>query len=195
MHTPKNALSAVVRLVIALLAVVPSLAWADDNTLVRFEGGIGVDAVSNAPGPGPIAMQVTRNIVRGVQPAGQLWAIAEFSAEVAVDGHIRAEGRGLVFAGGDTIGTAIVPGGTASLRVFATLICENVPPFVERNTRPVPLAANGDFQIDDVLTPPPPPSACATPALLIRNAGNQAWFSAGIQNFEDDDGHSRNQHR
>src|SRR5258706_347718 len=64
-----------------------------------------------------------------------------------------------------------------------TLICENVAPFVERNTNPVPLAANGDFKIDDVLSPPPPPSSCATPVLLIRNAGNGNWFAAGIQKF------------
>jgi hypothetical protein len=36
-----------------------------------------------------------------------------------------------------------------------------------------------------VLSPPPPaPSSCATPVLLIRNAGNQNWFAAGIQKFE-----------
>jgi hypothetical protein len=39
--------------------------------------------------------------------------------------------------------------------------------------------------INDVLSPPPPaPSSCATPVLLIRNAGNKNWFAAGIQKFE-----------
>jgi hypothetical protein len=92
-----------------------------------------------------------------------------------------------VFASGDAIGTALVltpTGAAASITVFATLICENVAPFVERNTNPVPLAANGDFKIDDVLSPPPPPSSCATPVLLIRNAGNGFWFAAGIQKFD-----------
>jgi hypothetical protein len=42
----------------------------------------------------------------------------------------------------------------------------------------VPLEANGDFRIDDVLTPRPP-AVCASPVLLIRNAGG-AWFAAGI---------------
>jgi hypothetical protein len=119
-----------------------------------------------------------------VQPAAQPWKIADFEATVTVDGHITAKGQGLVFAGGDTVGTALVVtpgGGTAGLNVFATLICENVAPFVERNTNlaGVPLAANGDFTIDDVLSPPPP-SSCATPVLLIRNATNLSWFSAGI---------------
>jgi hypothetical protein len=128
--------------------------------------------------------------LRGVQAPGQPWAIADFKAEVMVDGRIRADGRGLVFAGGNTIGTALVvtpTGGTAGLKVFATLICENVPTFVQRNTNlaGVPLAANGDFKIDDMLSPPPlPRSSCATPVLLIRStAGNLTWFAAGIQKF------------
>ena len=174
-------------LTVVSLALVLSLARADD-TLVNFDRGIGVDPVSNAQGMAATANVVTRNIVRGVQPAPALWAIAELKAEVEDDGRITVDGRGLVFAAGDTIGTALVltpTGGTAaSLNVFATLICENVAPFVERNTNPVPLAANGDFKIDDVLSPPPPPTSCATPALLIRNTGNGSWFAAGIQKFD-----------
>jgi hypothetical protein len=166
-------------LVIALVALVPSLGLTDD-TLATFKGGIGADSVSNA---------VTPNVARGVPAAGQLWAIADLRAEVEVDGRIQVDGRGLVFAGGNTVGTALVltsAGGTATLNVFATLICENVTPFVERNTNPVPLAANGDFRIDDVLSPWPPAS-CNTPVLLIRNAGNRAWFAAGILKFDGND--------
>jgi hypothetical protein len=124
-----------------------------------------------------------------VQPPAQLWAIAAFTADVKADGHITANGRGLVFAGGNTIGTALVvtpTGGTATLSVFATLICENVPPFVERNTQAVPLSAEGDFRINDAVSPAPP-AACATPVLLIRNAANLNWFAAGIQKFDDDE--------
>lgn len=175
-------------LAIALVALVPLSVIADD-TLVKFKGGIGVDSVSGAAGPAPTAAVVSRNIVRGVQPAGQLWTIADLRAEVKADGHIKVDGRGLVFAGGNTVGTAVVltaTGGTAGLNVFATLICETLAPFVERNTNAVPLAANGDFRIDDVLSPWPPAS-CGTPVLLIRNAGNQNWFAAGIRKFDDDD--------
>jgi hypothetical protein len=43
----------------------------------------------------------------------------------------------------------------------------------------VPLAPNGDFKIDDVLTTIPP-SDCASPMLLIRNASGGTWFAAGI---------------
>ena len=45
-----------------------------DDTLVKFKGGIGVHPVSNVTavvGP-PLAVTVNQNIVRGVNPAGQL---------------------------------------------------------------------------------------------------------------------------
>ena len=64
-----------------------------------------------------------RNIVRGVNPAGQIWVISDFRADVKADGRIRVDGRGLLLGGGDAIGT----NGNAS--VFATLICEATPPF------------------------------------------------------------------
>jgi hypothetical protein len=173
-------------LALALVALVPSLGLSED-TLAKFEGGIGVDGVSSAAGTAPTAAVVTRNIVRGVQPAAQLWAIADLSAEVKADGRITVDGQRLVFAGGDTVGTAVVltpTGGTAGLNVFATLICETLAPFVERNTNPVPLAANGDSRIEDGLSPWPPAS-CETPVLLIRNAGNRSWFAAGVRKFDD----------
>jgi hypothetical protein len=166
-------------LLLAAVALAPLSADAD-QLLVEFDGGIGAIPVSTAT-----ATTVILNTVRGVQAPAQIWTIADFKAEVMVDGRIKADGQGLVFAGGDTIGTAIAPGG-AALSVFATLICENAAPFKEHNTGRVPLAENGDFKIDAVLSPPPPaPSACATPVLLIRNQANLNWFAAGIQKFDD----------
>jgi hypothetical protein len=168
-------------LALVLVALLPLPVVADDN-LVRFEGGIGVHPVSNVAGTANADgsfPNVTRNVVRGVNPAGQLWVIADFRAEVRVDGSIKVDGRGLLLAGGNTIGT------NANARVFATLICEATPPFVERNTDAagVPLEPNGDFRIDDILSPAP--NGCASPVLLIRNAANRAWFAAGIQKLED----------
>jgi hypothetical protein len=173
----------------ALVALAPLSASAD-QLLVKFDGGIGAIPVSAVS---VTTTTTTGNIVRGVQPPAQIWTIADFKAEVMVNGRIKANGQGLVFAGGDTIGTAIAPGG-AALTVFATLICENAAPFKERNTGPVPLAENGDFTINDVLTPAPPPDACATPVLLIRNAANLSWFAAGIQKFDDDHDQGRRGH-
>jgi hypothetical protein len=70
-------------------------------------------------------------------------------------------------------------GMTANQSVFATLICEAAAPFTLHNSTltGVPLQPDGDFEIDDVLTPMP--TACASPVLLIRNVPG-TWFAAGI---------------
>jgi hypothetical protein len=83
--------------------------------------------------------------------------------------------RSLLLGGGNAIGT----NGNAS--VFATLICEATPPFTQfsSNITGVPLAANGDFEIDDMLAPAPP-AQCGSPVLLIRVTPSGAWFAAGI---------------
>ena len=56
--------------------------------------------------------------------------------------------------------------------------CEMASPFVEHNTAAVPLEADGDFLIDDVLSTQPS-TDCASPVLLIRNTAG-TWFAAGI---------------
>ena len=149
-----------------------------DETLVRFRGGIGDIPVANVVGPANpdgTFPDVTRNIVRLVNPAGQIWVISDFRADVKVDGRIRVDGRGLLLGGGNAIGT----NGNAS--VFATLICEATPPFTQfsSNLTGVPLAADGDFEIDDMLAPAPP-AQCGSPVLLIRVTPSGAWFAAGI---------------
>lgn len=162
-------LSIAVLLIVGFFAL-PVIA---DDTFVRFEGGIGVIPVSNvAQGP-PVV--VTRNTVRGVNPPGQIWVIAGLSANVKVDGSIQVDGRGLLRGGGNNIGTA-VPNS-----VRATLLCEN-DANVQHSSDLVPLEANGDFRIDDVLTPAPP-DPCENPVLLIRNAGGN-WFAAGIPKLD-----------
>lgn len=159
-----------------LAAAAPLSAFADDDSrsLAKFKGGIGVIPVSSAPGPAPTAATVNRNIVRGVQPPGQPWVIEDLRAEVNADGSIRVDGRGLLLAGGNGVGS------NAGASVFATLICEAAAPFTERSTTltGVALEPDGDFRIDDMLTPAP--RDCASPVLLIRNAANKAWFAAGI---------------
>jgi hypothetical protein len=149
---------------------------AKDDSLVRFDGGIGVIPVSNVTVTNGVTT-VSRNIVRGVNPPGQIWVIKALRADVDNDGAIRVRGRGLLLGGGNGIGT------NANQSVMATLICEAAAPFTLRNTGLVPLAANGDFRIDDVLTPAP--TDCASPVLLIRNGGG-AWFAAGIVKADDD---------
>jgi hypothetical protein len=160
--------------VVFFLGVLAPLSASADDSLVKFQGGIGVIPVSSGQGAAATATVVNRNIVRGVQPPGQIWVIADLKADVRADGRIKVDGRGLLLGGGNGIG------GNANASVFATLICEAAAPFIERNTSltGVALEPDGDFRIDDVLTPAP--ADCASPVLLIRNAANQSWFAAGI---------------
>jgi hypothetical protein len=149
-------------LVLALL--VTSSAMAND-IIVKFNGGIGVIPASTVG---------SANVVQGVQPPGEPWVIRALRAEVQQDGRIHVEGRGLLLAGGNGIGT------NGGQKVFATLICGTAL-FSTPVANAVPLAADGDFSIDDVLSPVPP-FDCADPVLLIRSAAvtGNPWFAAGI---------------
>ena len=175
-----NKLAVVIPLTLALVA---PLSAGKSETLVRFKGGIGVQPVLNVVGPvnqDGTFPNVSRNIVRGVNPAGP-WRIAALRAEVESNGRIQVNGRGLLLAAGNRIGQ------NGDQRVFATLICEAAAPFVERSSAftGVALEPNGDFEIDDVLDSIP--TSCPNPVLLIRAASNGTWFAAGIQQIDEED--------
>jgi hypothetical protein len=143
-----------------------------DDTILKFKGGIVEIPVIGTPAV-PVA-----NVVRTIQPAGTPWVIRALSAEVKADGRIHVEGRGLLLAGDNEVGT----NGGAS--VFATLICGPLPngPFTFSSTpmaNAVALAADGDFRIDDILSPAPS-KGCDNPVLLIRTVPSGVWFTAGI---------------
>jgi hypothetical protein len=147
----------------------------ESDTLAKFKGGIGVIPVSSGVGDGTTAEVVNRNIIRGVQPAGQIWVIERLEARIRTNGDIKVKGKGLILGGGNNAGRA------TGQRVFATLICEAAAPFTQRNTNlaGVPLTSEGNFDINDVVTPLPT-DGCASPMLLIRNAANGGWFAVGI---------------
>jgi len=157
------------------------------GTLVEFEGGIGVIPVQRVTANAATGT-ADRNDVRGVQPGGAPWVIRAFKAKVKTNGDITAEGRGLVLAGTNNIGTS---GGVPT--VLATLICQDGTTFNNHDSASFPLAADGDFKIQGPLTPSPP-DPCTNPVLLIRiggqppitNAGNR-WLAAGIPKLEHDD--------
>jgi hypothetical protein len=164
---------------LTMVALVPRSAVGygrQENSLVRFDHAIGVDPISNVVVNGTTTT-VTPNVVRGISPAGQIWRIADLDANVATDGHIRVRGRGLLLGGGNGIGTN---GGQS---VFATLFCGPAATATvsSSNQLGVALESDGDFSIDDVLSPLPA-SSCETPVLLIRTtAGARPWFAAGIE--------------
>src|SRR3954451_10783607 len=58
-----------------------------DDKLVRFRGAIGDIQVANVaanPNPDGSYPDLIRNIVRGINPAGQIWVISDFKADVNV---------------------------------------------------------------------------------------------------------------
>jgi hypothetical protein len=157
-------------LLLALVAIAgTSTALAQDSTLLTFKGGIGVIPVTGVAATGTVNL----NVVRGISPAGP-WRIADLQAAVKSDGSVRFKGRGLLLAAGNGIGT------NAGASVFATLFCGPANSATAHNSTRVALDPDGDFRIDDVLTPALP-TTCDTPVLLIRNgAGSGVWFAAGI---------------
>ncbi len=157
-------------LLVALVALaITGLASAQENTDLKFRGAIGVIPVTGVAATGTVNL----NVVRGVNPAGP-WRIADLDADVRSDGRIRVKGRGLLLAAGNGIGT------NAGASVFATLFCGPAATATAHSSNRVALEADGDFRIDDLLSPALPTS-CDTPVLLIRNgAGSGVWFAAGI---------------
>jgi len=167
-HTGKIGKAA--RAVLGIAVLLSSGVVLADDSLVRFEGGIGVIPWSvNASGA------PTRNVVREVPPGGQPWVISRLSVDVKENGRIRAKGEGLLLGGGGNIGR----NGGAS--VFATLFCGDPLSATAHDSTPtgVPLEPNGDFRINDVLSPLPP-GECTNAVLLIRTANGGRWFAAGI---------------
>jgi hypothetical protein len=147
--------------ILSLAALAPFSAQAADP-LVRFENGIGVQPVTSGGAP---------NVVLGVNPGGQPWVISSLSADISTDGRINADGRGLLLAGGNAIGT----NGGQSVR--ARLLCGGVGGTVSDSDL-VALDGAGNFTITGSLIPTPP-VPCTSPVLLIINAGSR-WFAAGI---------------
>jgi hypothetical protein len=115
------------------LGVVFSLRAAADDSILKFNRGIGaipVSSVTCVPSATPcvtgpaVTVTVNQNVVRGQQPAGQIWVIDDVDAQVSANGTITVRGKGLVLGGGN--GAGGVPAGT---NVFATLSCLSTSPF------------------------------------------------------------------
>ena len=73
-------------LVLSVMSLASFRATADDS-LVTFDGGIGVDPVSGITSNAPAL-----NVVRGIPPGGFPWVIKRLRAGVQVDGRIHVDG-------------------------------------------------------------------------------------------------------
>jgi hypothetical protein len=170
------------KLLFVLSLTLSPLVVSADDSLVRFDGGIGVDPVS-----GIVSNAPALNVVRGIPPGGFPWVIKRLRADVRADGRVHVDVRGLILAGGNVIGT------NGGQKVLAVLFCGapgaggSLGSATTHSSDPagVLLNANGDVEIDDVLTPTPP-SPCDSPALLIVTPGPHHWFAAGIPRTDDD---------
>src|SRR5713226_1622466 len=98
-------------LVLSVMSLASFRATADDS-LVNFDGGIGVDPVSGITSNAPAL-----NVVRGIPPGGFPWVIKRLRADVQVDGQIHVDGRGLLLSGGNVLGT------NGGQKVMALLFC------------------------------------------------------------------------
>jgi hypothetical protein len=90
----------------------------------------------------------------------------------ATSGHITVEGRGLLLAGGSpTLPALNVIGTNGGQSVKAELFCNTTPSNcgTAHTSGLVPLDVNGDFKIDDTLSPLLP-STGTKPVLLITNS-------------------------
>jgi hypothetical protein len=149
------------------------------DTLVKFKGGIGVIPISNVVVAADGTITVTRNTVRGVNSPGQIWRIKDLEAKIKTNGEINIQGKGLLLAGGNNIGTN---GGQS---VAAQLFCGDQ----SFTSVGVLLEADGDFKISGALDPLPLPGICETPTLLIRSINPNtgvlgSWFAAGIPDLD-----------
>jgi hypothetical protein len=147
----------------------------DDDTLVKFDGGIGSQPFAAGAGGVPVP-----NDVKGVPPGGRPWPIGALKASVKTDGTISVKGKGMILGGGANVGRPAIP-----RQVVATLFCGDLA----MNSQPTDLDAAGDFQIRGALSAVPP-NPCDAPILLIRNFANNTpgpWFAAGIPKVDDED--------
>jgi hypothetical protein len=152
-----------ISMLIAVLFLGATAQSALAQNLVAFNGGIGDITTGSAD-----------TSVFGVEAAGQIWVIRDLQAEVKVDGRIQVDGRGLLLGAGNAIGS------NAGASVFATLFCTNDGNAQHSTSAAgVPLQVNGDFRIQDSLSPAPP-DTCTSPVLLIRVTNGGSWFAAGI---------------
>jgi hypothetical protein len=153
----------VAALSVVFLGALASPSRADDSNTVRWKTIIGIEQAGNTVG--------------GVTGAGQPWSA--LSGEVFVnlaDGTVEFEVRGLVLAGGNSIGT---PDGVAN--VTGTLVCGLMPgetPTVI-STSPIALSPQGNAEFYGSFNSSTAGCSATDVAFLVVNAATGAWIGNG----------------
>jgi hypothetical protein len=150
-----------------LLGAIASPSQADDSGLVRWKKIIGIEQATNVVGNPP-------NTVTG---GGQPWSTLDGEVVVNLeDGSVDFEVRGLVLAGGNSIGT---PDGVTNVK--GTLVCGLMAGETTTiiSTNPVPLSAQGNAEFSGSFTSSTAGCSATDVAFLITNAANGAWIGNG----------------
>ena len=115
------------------------------------------------------------NLVGNIPGGGQPWSTLDGRANVELAGsRIEFEVRGLVLAGGNTVGN---PG--AINMVKGTLVCDaGTPAQVIVDTPLVPLNARGDAEFSGAVTPIPASCTPNNTVFLVRIAADR-WIANG----------------
>jgi hypothetical protein len=145
---------------VVLLTAIPSPSQADDNIVVWKT----INGIAQAG-----------NMVGGITGGGQPWSTREGGVIVALDsGFVEFEVRGLVLAGGNTIGTP-----DAVTQVKGTLVCGpgSASPTVI-DTSLVPLDAQGNAEFSGSFSSSTARCSAVDVAFLIRVSAG-AWIGNG----------------
>jgi hypothetical protein len=114
------------------------------------------------------------NVVGNIPGGGQPWITLSGHASVDLSSsQVEFEVRGLVLAGGNTIGT---PGATNQVK--GTLICDAGNTNVTLDTVLVPLSPRGDAEFSGAIAPIPTTCTPSNVAFLIRIGANR-WIANG----------------
>jgi hypothetical protein len=151
-----------------LLTAIASPSQADDSGLVRWKKIIGIEQAGNVVGNPP-------NTITG---GGQPWSTLDGDAVVNLnEGSVDFEVRGLVLAGGNSIGT---PDGVTN--VVGTLLCGLAMGETTTviNTPSVPLSAQGNAEFSGSFSSSTTGCSATDVAFFIRNAsGTFPWIGNG----------------
>ncbi len=121
-----------------------------------------------------IGIMQAGNPVAGITGGGQPWSTLGGQTSINLSsGAVQFEVRGLVLAGGDTIGT---PG--AINQVKGTLVCVTGATPTVMDTPLVPLSARGDAEFDGSFGPIPTTCTTTNMLFLIRIGANR-WIANG----------------
>jgi hypothetical protein len=114
------------------------------------------------------------NVVAGIPGGGQPWSTLGGQASVNLStGRIEFEVRGLVLAGGNTIGTP-----DAITQVKGTLVCVTGATPTAIDTPLVPLSDRGDAEFEGVIGPVPTTCNPTNVLFLVRIAADR-WIANG----------------